>query len=212
VSAMQDTALEIIEQHAGEGARLREEFFAARGAALREAALRAAVCLASGGKILFCGNGGSAATALHLTAEFVNRFSMDRPALPAIALSADAVSLTAIGGDLDFSQIFSRQVEALGRPGDMLVGICACGGSANVAAALEAAQRNGLLALCLSAPGGDLARLCDIALETPQTSLALTHELHLAAGHLFCRLTDYYLFENVVALTPYLQGRHTTEV
>lgn len=209
---MHDTALEIIECHAHDGARLREEFFLSQGANLRHMALRAAACLAAGGKILLCGNGAGAALAQHLAAEFVNRFAMDRPALPALALSADATSLTAIGGDLDFSQIFSRQVEALGRPGDMLLVITASGYTANIIAALEAARRGALLAVSLCSPESGLARNCDIAIEAPQAEPVLVHELHLAAGHMFCRLTDYYLFENAVALTPYLQSRHTTEV
>ena len=209
---MHDTALEIIERHAHDGARLREDFFLSQGSNLRHVALRAAACLAAGGKLLLCGNGASAALAQHLAAEFVNRFAMDRPALPALALSSDATSLTAIGGDLDFSQIFSRQIEALGRPGDMLLAIAASGYTANIIAALEAARRGALLAASLCSPESDLARHCDMSIETPQASPALVHELHLAAGHMFCRLTDYYLFENAVALTPYLQGRHTTEV
>ena len=209
---MHDTALEIIEQHASQGARLREEFFLSQGADLRKAALRSAACLAAGGKILLCGNGGSAALAQHLAAEFVNRFFMDRPALPALALSADATSLTAIGSDLDFSQIFSRQVEALGRPGDMLLAICASNCNANITAALAAARRGGLFTLCLCAPGNDMTRQCNLVLETPQAEPAFVQELQLAAGHLFCRLTDYYLFENAVALTPFLQSRHTPEV
>ena len=209
---MHDTALEIIERHAHDGARLREDFFLSQGSNLRHVALRAAACLAAGGKLLLCGNGASAALAQHLSAEFVNRFAMDRPALPALALSADATSLTAIGSDLDFSQIFSRQIEALGRPGDMLVAIFSTGSSANIIAALEAARRGGQFAVCLCGHGSEMALYSDMVLEAPQAEPALVQELHLAAGHLFCRLTDYYLFENAVALTPYLQGRHTTEV
>ena len=208
---MNDTALEIIERHAHDGARLREDFFLSQGDNLRHIALRAAACLAAGGKLLLCGNGASAALAQHLAADFVNRLSMDRPALPALALSADATSLTAIGGDLDFSQIFSRQVEALGRPGDMLLAITASGYTANITAALEAARRGALLAACVCSPHGDVARHCDAAIEAPQAEPALINELHLAAGHMFCRLPDYYLFETAVALTPYLQSRHPTE-
>ena len=209
---MHDTALDIIEQHASEGARLREDFFRSQADLLRQAALRAAACLAGGGKILLCGNGGSAALAQHMAAEFVNRFFMDRPALPALALSADATSLTAIGSDLDFSQIFSLHFEALTRPGDKQVTIFSTGTTPNIIAALEAARRGGQFAVCLCGHGGEMARYSDMVLETPQAEPALVQELHLAAGHLFCRLTDYYLFENAVALTPYLQGRHTTEV
>ena len=98
------------------------------------------------------------------------------------------------------------------QPGDMLLAVTASGYTANIIAALEAARRGALLAVCLCSPQGDLARHCDTAIEAPQAEPALINELHLAAGHMFCRLTDYYLFENAVALTPYLQGRHTTEV
>lgn len=204
---MKDSALEIIARHAQDGARLREEFFRAQASDLREAALRAALCLAGGGKILLCGNGGSAADAQHLAAEFVNRFLMDRPALPALALSTDTSALTAIGNDLDFSQIFARQVEALGRKGDLLVGISASGNSANVLAALQTARRTGLFTVGLTGQGGGgMAPLCHILLETPTRHTPLVQELHIAAGHLFCQLTDYYLFENVTALTPYFQS------
>ena len=204
---MKDSALEIIARHAQDGARLREEFFRARASDLREAALRAALCLAGGGKILLCGNGGSAADAQHLAAEFVNRFLMDRPALPALALSTDTSALTAIGNDLDFSQIFARQVEALGRKGDLLVGISPSGNSANVLAALQTARRTGLFTVGLTGQGGGgMAPLCHILLETPTRHTPLVQELHIAAGHLFCQLTDYYLFENVTALTPYFQS------
>ena len=204
---MKDSALEIIARHAQDGARLREEFFRAQASDLREAALRAALCLAGGGKILLCGNGGSAADAQHLAAEFVNRFLMDRPALPALALSTDTSALTAIGNDLDFSQIFARQVEALGRKGDLLVGISTSGNSANVLAALQTARRTGLFTVGLTGQGGGgMAPLCHILLETPTRHTPLVQELHIAAGQLFCQLTDYYLFENVTALTPYFQS------
>ena len=204
---MKDSALEIIARHAQDGARLREEFFRAQASNLREAALRAALCLAGGGKILLCGNGGSAADAQHLAAEFVNRFLLDRPALPALALNTDTSALTAIGNDLDFSQVFARQVEALGRKGDLLVGISTSGNSANVLAALRTARRTGLFTVGLTGQsGGGMARLCHILLETPTRHTPLVQELHIAAGHLFCQLTDYYLFENVTALTPYLQS------
>ena len=169
--------------------------------------MRAALCLAGGGKILLCGNGGSAADAQHLATEFVNRFLMDRPALPALALSTDTSALTAIGNDLDFSQIFARQVEALGRKGDLLVGISTSGNSANVLAALQTARRTGLFTVGLTGHGGGgMAPLCHILLETPTRHTPLVQELHIAAGHLFCQLTDYYLFENVTALTPYFQS------
>lgn len=209
---MKDTALELIAQHAHDGALLREDFFRAQAWKLRDAALQAAVRLARGGKILLCGNGGSAADAQHLAAEFVNRFLMDRPALPALALSTDSSALTAIGNDCDFSQVFSRQVEALGRRGDFLVGISTSGNSPNVVAALQTAAQAGLFTLGLSGRGGgEMAPFCRILLEVPSKHTPLIQEMHIAAGHLFCQLTDYYLFENVTALTPYLQSESEHE-
>ena len=205
---MSDAALEIIARHAAEGARLREEFFCLRAEALRQAALEAACAIAGGGKILFCGNGGSAADAQHLAAEFVNRFLMDRPALPAIALTTDTSALTAIGNDMGYDEVFARQVEALGRPGDMLVAISTSGNSPNVVRALEVAARGGLFTVGLTgASGGRMRGLCRILLETPQASTPLVQELHIAAGHLFCQLTDHYLFENAAALAPLLAAR-----
>lgn len=205
---MDNVAMEIIARHASNGARLRDEFFRLQGEKLRQAAFQAAVVIARGGKLLFCGNGGSAADAQHLAAEFVNRFLMDRPGLPAIALTTDTSALTAIGNDLGFEQVFSRQVEALGRPGDMLVAISTSGNSANVLAALAIARQNGLFRVGLAGQGGGRMRgQCDILLETPTGHTPLTQELHIAAGHLFCQLADYYLFENAAALAPELASR-----
>ncbi|SDF49073.1 D-sedoheptulose 7-phosphate isomerase [Desulfovibrio legallii] len=210
---MHDTALETIAAHAAAGARLREEFFRLRAEDLRLAALRTAACLAQGGKVLFCGNGGSAADAQHLAAELVNRFLMDRPALPGLALTTDTSALTAIGNDLDFSRVFARQVEALGRKGDVLAGISTSGNSPNVLAALETARRAGLCTIGFTGNGGGaMASLCDILLDVPHTSTPLIQETHIAAGHLLCQLTDYYLFENVAALQPLLATAARTEV
>lgn len=210
---MHDTALETIAAHAAAGARLREEFFRLRAEDLRQAALRTAACLAGGGKVLFCGNGGSAADAQHLAAELVNRFLMDRPALPGLALTTDTSALTAIGNDLDFRRVFARQVEAFGRRGDVLVGISTSGNSPNVLAALEAARKAGLHTLGFTGNGGGaMAPLCDILLDVPHAGTPLIQETHIAAGHLLCQLTDYYLFENVAALQPLLGTASTTEV
>lgn len=202
---MDDRAMLLISEHAFAGARLREKFFSTTGELVREAAFRAAICLAGGGKILFCGNGGSAADAQHLAAEFVNRFLMDRPALPAIALNTDTSALTSIANDLDFKHIFSRQIEALGRKNDMLVAISTSGKSSNILAALNTAREKGLVTVGISGRGGnDMARLCDILLDVPSDNTPLIQEIHIAIGHLFCRLVDYYLFENPIILAPHL--------
>ena len=209
---MNDSALDIITAHARDGARLRETFFAEQAPMLRETALRIAACLARGGKILLCGNGGSAADAQHLAAEFVNRFLVDRPALPALALTTDTSALTAIANDMDFSQVFSRQVEALGRKGDILVGISTSGNSTNVLAALEAARRIGMLTLGFTGRGGGrMAALCHMLVDVANPSTPLIQEIPITAGHLLCQLTDYYLFENVAALAPYLHADTVNE-
>ena len=127
-----DKALQMISQHAEDGAKLRRNFFAVHGGKVAEAARRMAVAVARGGKILLAGNGGSAADAQHWAAEFVNRFLMDRPPLPAIALTTDSSVLTSIGNDFGYDLVFTKQVQALGRPGDVFVGISTSGNSANV--------------------------------------------------------------------------------
>lgn len=205
---MSDSALAIIAEHSEAGVRLRQEFFATQGQTLRDAAFQAALCLAEGGKLLFCGNGGSAADAQHLAAEFVNRFLIDRPALPAIALTTDSSALTAIGNDLDFERLFSRQVEALGGKGDMLVGISTSGNSPNVLAALYSARQAGLVTLGLTGQGGGrMAEVCDILLAVPSRHTPLIQEVHITAGHLFCQLVDHFLFENANALALHMQKR-----
>ena len=203
---MEDAALEIIAQHAQDGALLRKEFFRTQAQPLRDAAFQAALSLAGGGKILFCGNGGSAADAQHLAAEFVNRFLMERPALPGIALTTDTSALTAIGNDVDFAMIFARQVEAIGRAGDVLCALSTSGNSLNVLTALKAARRAHLFTIGLTGEGGGgMAQLCDILLAVPSRHTPLIQEMHIAAGHLFCQLVDHYLFENAAALTPFLR-------
>lgn len=193
--------------HAAAGTRLREEFFRENADLVVEAARSMAVCLARGGKILFCGNGGSAADAQHLAAEFVNRFQLDRPPLPAIALTTDSSALTAIGNDFGFEHIFSKQVRALGSPEDILVGISTSGNSENVIRAFEAARENAVVTMGLTGrKGGRMAELSDILINVPEESTALVQEIHITVGHLLCGLVDYFLFQNALALAPYLDG------
>lgn len=199
------SALEIIADHAHDGAMLREKFFQDQAENIRKAAFAAALSLARNGKILFCGNGGSAADAQHLAGEFVNRFLINRPALPGLALTTDTSVITAIANDFNFNQIFSRQVEAFGAPGDMLLAISTSGNSANVIEALQTARQRGLQTVGLTgAGGGAMAQLCDLLIDVPSTFTPLIQEVHLACEHLFCQLTDYYLFENVKELSTAL--------
>lgn len=178
-----DRALQMIARHAEDGARLRREFFAAYGESVAEAARRMAVAVARGGKVLLAGNGGSAADAQHWAAEFVNRFLMDRPPLPAMALTTDSSVLTSIGNDFGYELVFVKQVQALGRAGDVFVGISTSGNSANVVGALQAARRQGLFTIGLTGDGGGrMAPLCDILLAVPHPSTPLVQEMHAAIG------------------------------
>lgn len=143
--------------------------------------------LAAGGRLLACGNGGSAAEAQHLTAELVGRFRADRPPYAAIPLHADTSSITAIANDFGADEIFARQVRAHGRPGDVLVCLSTSGGSPNVLAAARAAQEHGILAWALTGPAPNpLASLCDEAVAVPAAETATVQEVHLAMIHMLC--------------------------
>lgn len=145
------------------------------------------VALQSGHKLLLCGNGGSAADAQHIATELTIRYIKNRPAIAAIALTTDSSALTAAGNDLGFEHVFSRQVEALGRPGDVLIGISTSGRSQNVIAAVEAARSRGMKTVFLGGgSGGDLALLCDVSIVMPSATTARIQEMHILIGHIFC--------------------------
>ena len=148
-----------------------------------------------GGKVLIFGNGGSAADAQHLAAEFVNRFQVERPPLAALALTTDASILTAVANDYDFSQVFAKQVRALGRPGDLAWGISTSGSSANVVAGLDTARGLGLKTLALSGgDGGPVAAAADLALIVPSSNTPRVQEVHITIGHVLCDLVDFILY------------------
>jgi len=151
-------------------------------------------CLAKGGQWLLFGNGGSAGDAQHLAAEMTGRlYKLERRGLPAIALTTDSSALTCIGNDYDFASIFSRQVEALGRKGDVALGITTSGGSPNVLKALEQAKRQGLRTLAFSGKGGGAvakAPYVDLCLTVPSDFTAHVQECHIALGHLVCFLVE----------------------
>lgn len=161
---------------------------------IAEIAVLAADAIADGNKLLFCGNGGSAADAQHLATEYVVRYRHDRRALPAIALTTDTSLLTAAGNDFGFDTVFARQVEALGQPGDVLFLHSTSGESQNLVEAAEAAVRRGLRTVALLArSGGRLRERVEHALVLPTENGANAQELHLAIGHVICALVEFHL-------------------
>jgi D-sedoheptulose 7-phosphate isomerase len=148
--------------------------------------------LAEGHKVLFCGNGGSAADSQHLAAEFVGRFQKERKGLPAIALTVDTSILTAVANDYGYDTVFARQVQALGEPGDVLVGISTSGNSKNVLLAIEEARAKGITCIGMTAEGGGkMAAACDICLAVPARVTARAQEMHILMGHILCELVDH---------------------
>lgn len=157
----------------------------ARVAELLAETLRAGRCL------LLCGNGGSAAQCQHVAAEFTGRFKLERAGLPAVALTTDTSALTAIGNDYGFDTVFARQVEAIGRSGDVLLGLSTSGSSANVINAVRKAKKKGIRTVALVGPGkGELAAEADLALAVPGDSSANIQECHLVALHILCELVE----------------------
>jgi len=164
-------------------------------ATLVRAAELTAQAMQSGHKLLVAGNGGSAADAQHLVAEFVVRLSADRRALPAIALTTDSSILTAAANDWHFDHIFSRQIEALGQPGDVFLGISTSGNSKNIVAALEAAKKIGITTIGLSGnDGGTMSSLCDHCIVIPSDVTMNIQESHLALEHIFCMMVERCVF------------------
>ncbi|MBC7995305.1 MAG: phosphoheptose isomerase [Rhizobacter sp.] len=154
-------------------------------------------CITAGGKVLACGNGGSASDAQHFAAEFIGRFERERPGLAAIALTTDSSILTAIGNDYNFNEIFSKQVQALGQPGDVLIAITTSGNSANVLAAAEAAHAKDMTVIALTGHnGGKLGELLtetDVHICVPHERTARIQEVHILALHCLCDAVDLQL-------------------
>lgn len=159
--------------------------------------VRIITCLREGHKILLCGNGGSAADAQHVAAEFINRFRFDRPALPAIALTTDTSILTAIGNDSSFDFVFSRQIEAIAGKGDILVGISTSGGSVNVLKALDTARTKGVTTIGFTGKKGrnTMGAKCDYCLVVPSVDTARIQECHEFVWHVICGLVEQTLLE-----------------
>lgn len=188
---------EIIQQRIAEHINLAQALYQQQGEKIEVAASVLAWALKTGKKVLFCGNGGSAADAQHLAAEFVGRYLLEREGLPAIALTTDTSILTAVANDYDFANVFARQVQALGNNGDVLIGISTSGNSPNVVRAIEVAKAKGIATIGFTGQGGGKMReLCDVCLAVDSKVTARTQEMHILMGHILCELLDGVLINH----------------
>jgi len=185
-----------IEKYLLDGVEARRALAAQGSDKIIEAALIIAKSMEHGGKLLLCGNGGSAADCQHMAAEFTCQLTKDfvRPALPAIALTTDTSFLTAYSNDIGFGGVFRRQVEALGKSGDVLLGISTSGSSANVLEAFQEAKKRQLSTIALIGAGGKLGEIADLAIAVPAKNNQVVQECHLAIEHLICHFVERALF------------------
>ena len=186
-----------VKQHFNDSIKTKQQSLELLAPVIARAAGRISLTLDQGGKILSCGNGGSAGDAQHFSAEMLNRFEMERPGLPAVALTTDSSTLTSIANDYDYSQIFSKQVLALGNKGDVLLAISTSGNSGNVIKAVEAAHTRNMQVVVLSGhDGGKLSGLLedtDVEIRVPVNSTARIQEVHLLVIHCLCDLIDQHI-------------------
>jgi len=187
---------DIITKSYKESILTKEEFFKQNLQPIIQSAEVIADAFKADRKLLICGNGGSAADAQHIAAEFVNRFMIERPPLPAVALSTDTSIITSIGNDYSFDQIFSKQVKAIGREGDVLLAISTSGESKNVITAVKVARDMGIKTIGLTGKGGGkMAKMVDILLNVDSDVTPRIQEVHITAGHIICDLIDHILFQ-----------------
>jgi len=187
---------EIIEKLLEDSLKIKDTFIRGNLSNLVQAAEKIALAFTSDRKLLLCGNGGSAADAQHIAAEFVNRYTLERPPLPAIALTTDTSVITSIGNDYSFDDIFSKQVKALGVEGDVLLAISTSGNSTNVLSAVKDARSQEIYTIGLiGKDGGKLAGLVELALVVKNNVTPRIQEAHILAGHILCHLVDYILFQ-----------------
>jgi D-sedoheptulose 7-phosphate isomerase len=186
-----------VKQHFEDSVRVKQASQERLTPAIVQAAQAISLSLAQGGKVLSCGNGGSAGDAQHFSSEMLNRFEMERPGLPAVALTTDSSTLTSIANDYDFNRVFSRQVQALGTAGDILLAISTSGNSGNILEAVTAARSCGMRVVALSGrDGGKLSGLLedqDIEICVPADSTARIQEVHLLVIHCLCDLIDQHI-------------------
>jgi NDP-sugar pyrophosphorylase family protein len=196
VETATNPSLHHVTRHLRETIAVQEKVLSQCAEAIAEAALLIAGAFAGQRKLLICGNGGSAADCQHMAAEFMSRLrkEFERPALPAIALTTDSSFLTAFANDCGYDGVFARQVDGLGQPGDVLLGISTSGGSSNVARALEAAKRRGVRTVGLFGDGAPLAASVDVAIVVPSRSTQVVQECMLSIEHIICELVEDTLF------------------
>ena len=165
------------------------------GPVVAEAAVLVVSALRDGAKVLLCGNGGSAADAQHIAAELAGRLRRERAGLPAVALTVNPSVLTAVSNDYGYEMVFARQVEAIGREGDVLIGISTSGGSPNIVRALETARDRGITTIGLMGERrGPMEAYCDVAVAAPSSDTQRTQEIHIAVGHAICEIVESDLF------------------
>ncbi len=185
---------QIITEILNESLRVKRAAVEANRERILKGAEMLAGCIRAGRKVLLFGNGGSAADAQHIAAEFVNRFRIERPPLAALALTTDSSILTSIGNDYHFDEVFEKQVRALGQEGDVAWGISTSGNSPNVVKGIEAARAKGLAAIGMTGRGGRLAASADLAFTVDSATTARIQEVHITIGHILCELVDRHLF------------------
>ena len=187
-----------LKQHFDEGIELRRKMAETMPQAIAKAGTALAEALKGGRKALACGNGGSAADSQHFAAEIVGRFERERPGMPAIALTVDTSAITAIANDYDWNRVFSKQVEALGQPGDVLLGISTSGNSKNVIEAIRAAHAKNMVVIALTGrDGGEMAKMLkptDHHLNVAHPRTMRVQEIHLLAIHCLCEVVDNVIF------------------
>jgi len=179
-----------------ESLRVKEHFIKKNVSTLIQLAENISKSFENGGKLMLCGNGGSAADAQHLAAEFVNRFQLERQPLPALALTTDTSIITSVANDYRYEDVFSKQIKALGVQGDILLAISTSGRSGNILSAIRTAKEKGLYtAGFIGGDGGDMIKLVDLALVVESGRTPRVQEAHILAGHLICELVDHILFK-----------------
>ena len=187
----------LIEHFVTESLRVKSEFFQNNATLIADTAEKMAQALRDGRKILLFGNGGSAADAQHIAAEFVGRFIPERMPLAALSLAADSSALTSLGNDYGFNAVFSRQVQALGNTGDIAIGISTSGNSPNVLEAMDVARTKGLLTIGFTGEsGGKMNGRTDVLFRVPSGMTPRIQETHITLGHVLCELIDRELFPN----------------